>query len=109
MALRGLGAALFIALALPASADAATASFVTGAEQTFVVPAGVSSVHVVALGAPGASGGASGGRGAWVSGDLPVAPGQTLFVEVGGKAHYTGTAKFTLEEGDEIGQGFLLR
>jgi hypothetical protein len=28
---------------------------------------------------------------------------------VGGKAHYTGRAKFTLEEGDEIGRGFLLR
>jgi len=30
-------------------------------------------------------------------------------VEVGGKAHYTGRASFTLEEGDEIGKGFLLR
>ena len=34
---------------------------------------------------------------------------EAVTVEVGGKAHYTGTAKFTLEEGDEIGQGFLLR
>jgi trans-L-3-hydroxyproline dehydratase len=32
-----------------------------------------------------------------------------VIVEVGGKAHYTGSAKFTLEEGDEIGRGFLLR
>ena len=32
-----------------------------------------------------------------------------VIVEVGGKAHYTGSAKFTLEEGDEIGKGFLLR
>ena len=30
-------------------------------------------------------------------------------VEVGGKAHYTGHASFTLEDGDEIGKGFLLR
>jgi len=30
-------------------------------------------------------------------------------VEVAGKAHYTGTARFTLEEDDQIGQGFLLR
>jgi proline racemase len=30
-------------------------------------------------------------------------------VEVGGRAHYTGTARFTLEENDEIGRGFLLK
>ena len=30
-------------------------------------------------------------------------------VEVSGSAHYTGTASFTYEPGDEIGQGFLLR
>ena len=30
-------------------------------------------------------------------------------VEVSGRAHYTGTASFTSETGDEIGQGFLLR
>jgi proline racemase len=32
-----------------------------------------------------------------------------VIVEVGGKAHYTGSATFTLEGGDEIGRGFLLR
>ncbi len=32
-----------------------------------------------------------------------------VIVEVGGKAHYTGSARFTLEAQDEIGQGFLLR
>jgi trans-L-3-hydroxyproline dehydratase len=30
-------------------------------------------------------------------------------VKVSGRAHYTGTASFTHEPGDEIGQGFLLR
>ena len=30
-------------------------------------------------------------------------------VEVSGRAHYTGTASFTYEPGDVIGQGFLLR
>ena len=30
-------------------------------------------------------------------------------IEVSGKAHYTGTARFTLEDDDEIGQGFLLK
>ena len=34
---------------------------------------------------------------------------EAVTVEVGGKAHYTGRASFTLEEGDEIGKGFLLR
>ena len=58
----------------------------TGAEDTFVVPEGVSTIHVVATGAPGAvgNGGDTAGLGAQVSGDLPVAPGQTLYVNVGG-------------------------
>ncbi|HWA45139.1 MAG TPA: proline racemase family protein [Hypericibacter adhaerens] len=29
-------------------------------------------------------------------------------VEVGGRAHFSGTARFSLEPGDEIGRGFLL-
>jgi len=32
-----------------------------------------------------------------------------VIVEVGGKAHYTGRATFTLEDDDEIGRGFLLK
>ena len=61
----------------------------TGAEQAFTVPADVTSVHVVAVGAAGATtvfGGAPGGRGAVVSGDLSVTPADTLYVEVGGTA-----------------------
>jgi hypothetical protein len=59
----------------------------TGSEDTFVVPEGVGIIHVVATGAPGAvgRGGASAGRGATVSGDLAVSPGQMLYVNVGGK------------------------
>ena len=58
----------------------------TGAEDTFTVPDGVSSIHVVATGAPGAMSATSfaAGRGAEVSGDLTVTPGDTLYVEVGG-------------------------
>jgi hypothetical protein len=59
----------------------------TGVEQTFTVPSGVASVHVVAVGAPGGTsvfGNAPGGRGAVVTGDLSVTPGGTLYVEVGG-------------------------
>jgi len=32
-----------------------------------------------------------------------------VVVEVAGRAHYTGTARFTLEPGDALGGGFLLR
>ncbi len=35
-------------------------------------------------------------------------PHPAVVVQVGGEAHYTGEAKFWLEEGDEIGRGFLL-
>ena len=69
------------------TADTTTCTFSpTGSEDTFEVPDGVSSVHVVATGAPGAVGffGGSAGRGATVSGDLTVTPGQTLYVNVGG-------------------------
>jgi hypothetical protein len=60
----------------------------TGKEDTFVVPAGVSTIHVLAIGAPGGVGesGDSAGRGAHVSADLTVTPGQTLYVNVGGAA-----------------------
>jgi trans-L-3-hydroxyproline dehydratase len=36
-------------------------------------------------------------------------PRPAVRVRVGGQAHYTGEARFWLEEGDAIGQGFLLR
>jgi hypothetical protein len=47
----------------------------------FTVPAGVTSIHVVAVGGKGA--GNSGGAGAVVSGDLSVSSGSTLFAVVG--------------------------
>jgi hypothetical protein len=66
------------------------AFFFTGAEQTFVVPDGVHTVHVIAVAAPGAAFGAtSGGRPARVEGDLSVDPGDTLYVEVGGPGSAT--------------------
>ena len=75
---------------------ATTVSFsYTGSEQTYVVPSGVSSLHVVAVGAPGGSGywnAGAGGHGAIVSGDLAVTPGETLYVEVGGPAATAGWA-----------------
>jgi hypothetical protein len=70
------------------SAQAATTIFeFTGEEQTFRVPGGVHSIHVVAI---GGSGGASellvpGGAAAQVTGDISVTPGNTVYVEVGGR------------------------
>ncbi|MEX0992804.1 MAG: glycine-rich protein [Solirubrobacterales bacterium] len=84
--------ASFAALAWGAvPAQAVTQTFViTGGEQTFVVPAGVTSLNVVAIGGYGGNGAGSGsyigglgGASAKVSGSLPVSPGQTLYVEVG--------------------------
>ena len=82
-----LALAVVAALAPVARAGTQTATFAsTGAEQTFTVPAGVSELHVVAVGGRGGPNGslASGGFGATASADLPVSPGQVLYVEVGG-------------------------
>ncbi len=92
-------AALAIALvgAPAAGAEGVSTNFnYTGAEQAFTVPAGVTTVHVVATGAAGntrvpEAGAAVGGRGAVVSGDLSVTPGATLYVEVGGPGHIAET------------------
>ncbi len=59
----------------------------TSTEQTFTVPTGVTSVHVRAIGEAGEQGEGfenliAGGDGAVVSADLPVTPGETLYVEV---------------------------
>jgi hypothetical protein len=72
------------------------------AEQTFVVPTGVSSVRVVAVGASGGHGdlgaalggvGGAGGVGAVVSGDLRVTAGSTLYVIVGGTGGQGGPSR----------------
>jgi hypothetical protein len=75
-----------VALSTPAVAQAAAFAY-TGAEQSYTVPAGVSSLSITAVGAAGGgplSGGLAAGRGAVVSGVVNVAPGQVLYVEVGG-------------------------
>ncbi len=68
----------------------------TGTEQTFTVPAGVTALHVVLVGAPGGNGAASvpGGAGANVTADVPVEPGEVLYVEVGGAGATGATAAF---------------
>jgi hypothetical protein len=72
-------------------AQAATQTFgYTGSEQVFVVPAGVTTLHVVAIGGAGGPSEFAGGVAARVSGDITVTPGQTLYVEVGGNGHSAG-------------------
>ena len=73
-----------------AVAHAATFSY-TGAEQGYTVPAGVTSLSITAVGAPGGgpqSGGLAAGRGADVSGVVNVSAGQVLYVEVGGSGGF---------------------
>jgi hypothetical protein len=59
----------------------------TGSEQTFTVPAGLSTVAATAVGGRGGGGGSNGGAGGFgdtVSGNLSVTGGETLYVEVAG-------------------------
>src|ERR1700687_2194335 len=64
------------------------------AEQAFTVPAGVSSLHIQAVGGSGGGGAVAGngngpgfnGAGAVITADVPVTPGSTLYVTVGGNA-----------------------
>jgi hypothetical protein len=60
----------------------------TGSQQIYLVPPGVRAVHVLAAAGTGAAVTLSttGGFGATASANLPVTPGQTLYVEVGGNA-----------------------
>jgi hypothetical protein len=92
LAVRSLPTAVLGALALagPCATAQAAGGTVTrtysepGTERTFVVPAGVESVQVVAIGGEGGwDEEIEGGLGARVSGQLSVTPGSTLYVEVG--------------------------
>jgi hypothetical protein len=95
----GAAAALLVgALVLAGAqrADATTYTFNGGNEQTYTVPAGVTSVDLFASGGAGqASGSASGGLGAIVgAGPFAVTPGQVLYIEVG-----------SVYDGETAGQG----
>jgi hypothetical protein len=86
IAILGCVAALAVAAA-PARADEVRFD-PTGAEQTFTVPTGVTTIRVVAVGAKGGTGDGfidqNPGLGAVASGDLSVTPGQVFYIEVGG-------------------------
>jgi hypothetical protein len=88
------GAVLVLALigaelVAPTAAHATTTVFAsTGAEQTFTVPLGVTSIRAVVIGAPGGAAlgdtDSAGGLGARAVADLGVHGGEKLYVEVGG-------------------------
>ena len=69
-----------------------TMFWLTGAVQDFVVPAGVTSVTIVAAGAAGgpSSGSYPGGLGAVLGATFPVTPGETLHTLVGGAGGWSG-------------------
>ena len=76
----------------------------TGSTQTWTVPNGVTEIIVSAQGASGqapSNSSYSGGKGAVVSAILPVTPGDTLNVYVGGQsAAYGGTSSNGIYSGD---------
>ncbi|TWP37001.1 choice-of-anchor P family protein [Leekyejoonella antrihumi] len=77
----------------------------TGGEQTFTVPTGITTIDSTAIGATGAPAfftPSGAGKGAKVTGNLTVAPGQSLYLEVGG-APTTGTGCYP---GDACQGGF---
>lgn len=94
----GAAAALTVAtlIGLAPSASAATVSqtfSLTGAEESFTVPAGVTSIEVTAIGGHGANlSSASPGRAATVTGTITVTPGSLLFIRVGGNGSGTAPA-----------------
>ena len=69
-----------------------------GANQTFSVPSGITSIHVYLWGAGGGSGGTDtsvtggGGAGAMVQGVLTVTPGESLTIIVGSGGFGSGTS-----------------
>jgi len=77
-------------------ASSGKCTYTTTGEDTFTVPLGVTTIHVVAVGGEGRGDGSGqpggggfdsrspGGYGATVTADIPVTAGNTLYVEVGG-------------------------
>jgi hypothetical protein len=70
------------------SPPAATSFSYTGGNQTYTVPACVTTVTLEVWGAQGAGG--MGGKGGYARGDVAVTPGQVLTVMVGGQGGWNG-------------------
>ena len=87
--LAALSTTLFLACsAAPAFAGQVTVTFTDSGEHAFAVPAGVGSIHVVAIGAGGSNGPVGGSNsvaGGWpgkVSGNIAIASRRTVFATV---------------------------
>jgi len=92
----------------PCSTTTQTFSF-TGSLQTFVVPAGISTLTAECTGARGGNGNqptSPGGFGAYAAGDISVTPGETLIIIAGGTGA-TGTS--SLHGGGGGGGSFVIR
>jgi hypothetical protein len=93
------------ALAATAPITVTTVSYTEVGEHVFTVPAGVTSIHVVAIGAKGGGGYAPGGVGARVEGDLAVTGGQNLYAAVGGAGAAASPKPNTWSAGGKQGGG----
>jgi hypothetical protein len=88
---RSLSLLVALALLLFAGSVQAQQTFTfTGGVQTFVVPPGVTLLHVDAFGAQGGQGDAPGGKGGRVETTIAVTPGETLYIVVGGAGSNSG-------------------
>lgn len=88
-----------------------TATFsYTGAVQKFVVPAGAALLHISATGAAGGNDfyGNPGGKGARMSGDFNVIPGDTLYLMIGQQGE-TGNQDYGANGGGGGGGTFITR
>lgn len=82
---------LLIFFSVPLLIGAQTTYTFTGSMETYTVPAGVTEIKIDAYGAQGANNGTSnGGNGGYISGILPVTPGETLNIFVGGQDGFNG-------------------
>lgn len=102
-----LAVSLVVRLAPAQAADPVTETFVhTGAAQSFVVPTGVSTIHVVAIGGKGATSTTNpGGKGGRAEADVQVTGGQTLTVMVGGNGGLNTAGAFNGGGGGKVGGG----
>jgi len=87
----GVGIAV-VGVAAPANAYTITQTFTTAGAHSFTVPAGITTMHVEALGGTGGNGWDTrvAGAGALVTADVPVTGGATVFALVGGNGEVNG-------------------
>ena len=86
----------------------------TGAQQTFTVPSGVSTITIKVWGAQGGSGGyysnssycSTGGKGGYATGDLSVAAGSTVYVYIGGQGESYPSCSTRMSSGISLDGGW---